>query len=648
MSFILFLPGYCLLEIIEIKRRLFTKLEKFVIAFGLSITITNLLMLVLGALKININRVSLLIAISSFSALCLAFNYYFKRNHKIQSSLTDNFSGKQVLLICLVLGISIFIRTIYLQNTMIPSATDMGHHMYWTNEIIQKGIIPNYQKTDIQITNGNYSISQPQNISDFIIGEHLIFAAIALISGLSVLSYLPILVMFSVNIMTLLAILILSLRIFESDQNSKQISIVALFFIGPLFAIAPPQAKFLAGGVIGNVISNLLLPLAIYFFIRALKEKRVSLFVLALLFSMSLFYTHHLSALLFSFTFALGITGFVFFNLCNLKKTFIHWFKLIFSLPTISFLLFAAAFAFLVYTPTYITNKAVNTVVGGVKKVEHTGLSAVDYKFIAGEPRMVFGIFGAILLAFGFLATLRSKQSWKNKLNQLLSQTKMDYGIILLFAWLAVISLITLYPTLLGISIPSGRVANYGVYPLSILAAYFFVKVYTLTAQRNISLVRQNLLFGLFTLSFIFTVQAGFHDNQENLVSTTSVVRSNQTLAAAKYLSFVAKENDQIITDHIYIPSDTWIKIFFMRDYNFPMYRANLERYENGIDRQEKCTLWMISTPNTPESKQCFEQLGVNFALVNRKNDAPQFQKNQNFWQIYSNDELNIYFNPSK
>ena len=80
-----------------------------------------------------------------------------------------------------------------------------------------------------------------------------------------------------------------------------------------------------------------------------------------------------------------------------------------------------------------------------------------------------------------------------------------------------------------------------------------------------------------------------------------------------------------------------------MQDYNFPLYRANLERYENGIDRNEKCTLNMLSMPSAPDSQKCFTDLNVNFVMVSSKNDAVQFQKNSAFWQIYANDEINIY-----
>jgi hypothetical protein len=101
-----------------------------------------------------------------------------------------------------------------------------------------------------------------------------------------------------------------------------------------------------------------------------------------------------------------------------------------------------------------------------------------------------------------------------------------------------------------------------------------------------------------------------------------------------------------VINDHQNTVGDTWVKIFFMRNYTYPLYRANNDRYENGIDRQEFCTLWMVSTPDNPDSQKCFSQLGVDFAMVSTKNDAAQFRRSQAFWQIYSGDEINIYYKP--
>ncbi|NTV41312.1 MAG: hypothetical protein HGA61_03515 [Candidatus Moranbacteria bacterium] len=522
---------------------------------------------------------------------------------------------------------------------MLPSATDMGHHMYWTNMIVQEGNIPNYQQADVVFKNGNYAISQPQNISDFIIGEHLIFSAIALVSGLSVISYFPTLVLFVINIFSLLAIFILTLRLFEKSKEKINISILTLFLLGPLFALAPPQAKFISGGVVGNIIGNFLLPLTFYFFLRAMREKNKIMLLFALVFSMNLFYTHHLTALLFALSMIIVLLLFLVTNLKNILYILKTWSSLFFSLPVLSFLFFSFIFAFFVYTPTYITNQAVKTVIGSPKKIEHTGLSMAQFKDAIGEPRLALAIFGILILSYALLKGLGSQR--KN-----FSYEKIPFHIFFLFGWIGAISTISLFPQLVKIGIPSARVANYGVYPFAITASFclaflFFKK--DDDGKRNYS-VRPGFFFSILTVIATYLIVSGFYDNSQNMAQLTSPQKINQTFNASEFLARNVSGDDQIQSDHIYIKADAWTKIFLMKDYNFPLYRANFERYENGIDKNEKCTLNMISSPNEPDSQKCFSDLNVKYIMVSGKNDSSQFQNNDSFWQIYSNNEINIYY----
>jgi hypothetical protein len=81
-----------------------------------------------------------------------------------------------------------------------------------------------------------------------------------------------------------------------------------------------------------------------------------------------------------------------------------------------------------------------------------------------------------------------------------------------------------------------------------------------------------------------------------------------------------------------------------MRDYYFPSYRANLERYENGIDKKEFCTRDMISSPGSELGRKCFSDLGTSFVMVDKMTDGAQFRKLNDFWQVYSNDKINVYY----
>jgi hypothetical protein len=626
---VLFLPGYFLLLAFFGKEKL-SLLERLVVAVGLSILVTDFLMLFLSRVGILFSRTSLISALLVFSIIC--FVIYKKRFGKLPKDHANNaffnFSSKQTYLIILILFLSIFIRSAYLQNALPSSSTDLGHHMYWSKLFAEKGAVLNYTQSEIVAKDGAYVIDAPKPISDFVVGEHLIFSAISLISGASFISAFPVLILFFINIFSLLAIFLLSLRLFQENSQSKTIALFALLFAGVLFAIDPPQAKFVGGGVVGNILGNLLIPLTFYFYIRFLREKEIGFLFFALLFSMGLFYTHHLSGLIFLLSFAGFIVLSFIFNFPETKSILLAQKKILLSPIFLSFLIFATVFVFAIYTPTYLTNSAVNTVVGAVKKIEHTGLPLLQFRNILGEARFAFGSFGLLLIIFMF------RRSFSK------------YAFLLLFSWIAVISLISLAPSLVKLSIPSGRVANYGVYPFAILGAFAFVSIFANNYPKTklASSFAQKLILSAFFAIFIFTFVSGFSANGTYLAGNGSAQRTIQTLRASEYLASQLAEDDLLASDHIYLFADSWVKLFFMRDYYFPSYRANLERYENGIDKKEFCTRDMISNPGGELGEKCYTDLGTNFVMVDKAMDAAQFQKLNNFSQVYSNDKINVYY----
>jgi len=628
IALVLFAPGYFMLLAFFGKEKLST-LERFVITLGLSILVTDFLMLTMSRVGILYTRTSLILILLFFSASCFAiYKKRFKKSPETTKTSLFDFSFRQSSLIVLILFLAIFLRSAYLQNNLPSSSTDLGHHMYWSKLFAKTGKIQNYTQSEIVLKNGTYQIDAPKPISDFVIGEHLIFTAISLISGASFISAFPVSTLLLVNIFSLLAIFILSLRLFKDSAQNKNIAIFGLLFCGTLFVINPPQAKFIGGGVIGNILGNLLIPLTFYFYLRFLKEKESVFLFFALLFSMGLFYTHHLSGLIFLLTF-IGFTLLaLMFNFQETKQIIFSQKKLPRSPLLLSFVVFALAFVFIVYTPTYLTNSAVNTVVGTVKKVEHTGLSMFQFRNVLGEARFALGSFG-LLLSF-----------------ILLRKSIHRYSFLLMLSWISVIALISLVPDLVKLSIPSGRVANYGIYPFAIIGAFAFVSVFRRVPSQSKLLLPlgQKLTLGAFLLIFVFISLNGFSDNVTYLAKNDSAKRTIQTFNASEYLATRMDGSDSLASDHVYLFADSWVKLFFMRDYYFPSYRANFERYENGIDKQEFCTRDMISNPGGELGKKCYSDLGTNFVMVDKIMDGAQFQKLDNFWQVYSNDKINIYY----
>jgi len=670
---VLFLPGYFLLLTIFAKSGKFSSLEKFVLSCGLSIISVDFLMMILNRLHIPITRASLLITLLIFMSACFAIyasrtfkmssrlfvwvnglNKFFPQNLMLRMKVRDeyrkqkndlevgektghlfNFSKRQIILIIGIIFLTIFIKADYLADNVLPSATDLGHHMYWAKEIAASGTIPPYAQKDIEQIDGGYQIGAAHSISDFIIGEHLIFAAIALLGGLDLISYFPILTLFAINLASILAIFILAIRFFEKHAQAKNIAILTLFLVGPLFAISPPQAKYVFGGVIGNIIGNLLVPIAFYFFYRALEEKNKIFATLAIFTTMGLFYTHHLTGFVLLFILALSVVLLLVFNFRRAREMTRQWLKIFFSRPVILFLVFALVFVAVIYTPSYLKNTAVNTVIGGPKKIEHQGLSFSQFKFTVGEPREALGLIGAALILF-LLYKRRNREEF-------------GYPNAFLFAWVSVIILISIFPDWMHISVPSARIGNYGSFPLSILASFVIIemagRIKINSPEGEKIFLNSKMLAAALILLFSFVVAAGFYDNAQNQSQDQLAQKTVQTFAAAQYLAKNTDAKDQILHDHVFITADSWIKLFFMRDYDFPFYRANFDRYTNGIDKKETCTLSMISTPGSADSQKCYQNLGIDFVMIG-KTDAPQFVKENSFWQVYNNGEINTYYRP--
>lgn len=621
IALLLFLPGYLLIQ--AFWKNYFNSLEKFLFSFGLSIVTVDVIMLILGKLRILINSGSILFSLAVLFAICLLIIFLKKRyfqKEETEKSENFSFSKKQIILIIAILFLSILFKTVFLSNAIFPTATDLGHHMYWSKTIAETGFLPDYAKQNIINVDGNYQISAPENISDFIIGEHLIFAAVNLISGASFVSSFPAIILLLVNILSLIAIFVLALRLFSEASYGKNVAILALYLIGPLYAIASPQAKFVSGGVIGNVIGNLFLPIIIYFIYRALKEKDAKMFLLGLIFIFGIFYTHHLSAFIFIFAFLFSAAFFVIFNFKDLIYHLKDWSKMLISPYVLGFIFLAGIFAFTIALPTYLENNAVTTAVGTPTKDTRTGLSFQQLTSTAGQARMALGLAGIVIL--------------------LILKKRKKYSSAFILGWPVALLVMSLWPNLLFVDIPSSRIASYITYPLSIAGAFALVWVFEQYRNSKEIGALQKLSISTFILIFSFITISGFYDNFQSLESGNSK-SAIKTFDAANFLAKNVGEDDYVVKDHVYIVADTWIKNFLMRNYNFPFSRAYLKRYESD---REMCTLYMISAPNSEDGKKCLNDLGINFIMVNPIYDAAQFQKTKDFWQVYANDEVAVFY----
>ena len=622
IGFLTFLPGYCLLKAIWGKKAPFSEIETFVFAFVIGLVSLDAIMLLMNKSRVSLTKMTLIGGVSLFILACGGIYFFRRKKSPTQIHTRKAFTRRQLFSIGLILLLTIFIKAVYLGDAILPSATDLGHHSYWAKSISLTGKLPTYEKVDIDL---NSHITSPAPIADFIIGEHLPLAAIQLLSGIDFISYFPAITLFLIHIMALLAMLVLSRLLFEKSPNANTIAILTLFFVGPLYALASPQMKFVSGGVVGNTVGNLLIPVVLYFLTRSLSEKNTTCMAVALFLLFGLAYTHHLS--MFVLLFIIFFSG-IFFaasNIRTLSKHLKEWVKIIFSPAVIITLLMGIFFVFFIYTPTYLNTKAVGTAVGTPTKSTRTGLTLYQLATTTGEVRMGLGIVAIILL-------LASKK-----------RTSYQYAIVL--GWSTSLLLMSYAPKLLLVNIPTNRVASYIVFPFSLLAGYGAARI--LQNMRNTedgtSSLHPRFLLAFMFIAATFAATDGMRDNAYTLNTTASPLPVLETYHAAAYLSQRTTPSDIILKDHNYLSADSWMKLSFMRGYNYPLSRGYFKRYEDETKQREQCTNLMISTPTAPEAEKCFQGTGTDYLVVNPNMDSAQFRKSNNFSQIYAADDIMIY-----
>jgi hypothetical protein len=633
---VVFLPGLIVLR--SFFTRSFTALEQFVFSVPISIATTNFLMIILGKSGIKLTATSIIISIAIFSLIIFLIPKVFPQKliegKSPKKNTPEAFTRNQGRLIILILILTIFIKTVYLSQVILPTATDLGHHMYWSKTIAITGELPHYvEQNIIQTAGGAYKIDAPAPIDDFIIGEHLIFAAIALIANLDFISGFPAITLLLINIFSLLAVFLFTMRIFASASLSKRmnisgktVAIITLFVLGPLYTLASPQAKFVSGGVIGNTIGNLFIPVILYTYWRALQEKSSKFLTLAFFLTFGLAYIHHLSTLVFLFIFAFTILIFSILHIKTLHKHIAEWFRIFFKPSPIIFAIAAIIFFFFILAPSYADPKSLHTALGAPTKATRTGLTFLQLTFSTGEGRLGLGLVGLLSLLFF-------------QLHKRFVQKNNSYTIAFVSAWGLSLLIMSLRPQWLFLDIPSNRISTYAIFPFAILSALAFTLLFEKQKTEN----HKSLTIGGFVIILTFFIVGGFYDNSQSLLSKTKAQEAIQTYRASDYLTQHNQPSDLILKDHNYIVADSWMKLSFLQGYTYPLSRGYFKRYEDETKLREQCTLWMIAVPNTDKGQKCFDDTGVNIIVVNPHFDSAQFKKSADFSSMYQSNDIAVY-----
>lgn len=627
LLFVLGFPGGAFVFFLERNGKFLTLAERITLSVVLSVVVTDFLMIVLGRVGVPLTALSVGVGIFAVSTLLVVFSR--KRLHPSGTSTRhlplageENKSG----LFLVVFTLAVCIKMLYFVPNIVPASTDLGHHSFWVQKIVLEQKLPVYEEREI-ITDsaGNFTISHTESISDFIVGEHLVLSAIAMISGKPIVSGFAMVALFVIHIMSLFAVYALARRLFEKKSYAEIVAVWALFFFGVVYALGQSQMRYVTGGAVGNIFGNLFIPTVFLMMLLTVRSKRSDLVVMSIGVLFALVYTHHLSTLLLILSLAgtLVILAMVWQRIFSERI-----FPMLANPWVIGIIVFFTLFLFFFYTPSYISNMAVNAVVGVPQNEEHLGFSFLQFARSVGESRMVFGLLGA-----GFLLFFRS--------------TRRSEEMAVLVGWLVVLSLLVLVPDALRINLPSARVANYAVFPLAILSGFSLVVLTRLLRRYG------GLSFRMSVVAMVFMVivfsYGGFLDNDTFLKPRVrQTERSLAVFSTARYSAEHIPETDIVMHDHINIPGDSWIKIFFNRDYNYPFYRALLFRYDRANDKQEKCTLYVISRPNSREAEKCQEDLNVRAIIVDEKMDGQQFQHFREYDKVYADAFHGVYVKNEK
>jgi hypothetical protein len=607
--FVFILPGFFfLLAIFGRSGEKISFFERAVLIVPSSLILVDFSVLIANKMGIPISgimMVGVILIISLLSFIVYQHRFQKKKGKKeisseevLESEKLFDFSFWQAIFILVSLVLAIFVRTAYLADTIVPSSTDLGHHMYWVQTIIDSGRLPNY------------------GMPDFIIGEHIIFAVFNLISGLKVMSAFPSLILFFMNITGIFTLAILVARLFKKRTATA----MSFFAAGVLYAISAPQGKYISGGVVGNVIGDMLIPVVLYFLYRALKEKN-SVFAGLFVFSAAgLFYTHHLSGFIFLYSMAAIILAYLALNFRRIFEIIGDWLKIFLKPFPLAILAIGIFVLIFIYTPSFLDKSAIGQATGTPSKDTRVGLTLDQIEMNVGSARLLLGAIGLIIL----ILKLKPK--------------KYKYSFSL--GWAAILLLMAYKPGWIYVNIPSSRIGNYLFLPFSLISAYALAKYFELFKRSSTKFFASVLLY---TLLF-FVITDGLSDSADAFKTKNQYQEAVQTFHSAAYLAQnLDTSQDVLLKDHVSIYGDSWYKLFFMKDYKYPLSRGLLSRYIDPTKPRETCTRDMISTPETESAKFCFSETGVNYLALNAQLEGNSFEKYPDFSKVYSSNYISVF-----
>ncbi|MBM3256127.1 MAG: nicotinamide mononucleotide transporter [Candidatus Moranbacteria bacterium] len=622
----------------------------YIFAPALGLILLDAAVLFLDRMKVDLGFWQLFLAFLAINAGLFAIDGLKNRREKKETQETL-LNRRFFWFFAAIWVASVAIRAVFYLPDVVPQDTDLGHHMYFSEWIFQQERLPEYDTSEV------------------VVGEHLVFAVLSKLSGVSILSALALLILAFYNLLSVVALYFISLAL----SSNQKIALLALFFSGIYFAVDPPGARYIKGGVVGNTFGNLFIALIFllvfmffrWFFhyckkseVRTHPRKLVApLFSLFLVIFAGLFYTHHLSTflllimliLVFAFFLALPFALKRKEAKANLRKIGLIL-KNLFLAPRFLFTLaIIVLFPLFIYLPYYLKEQAVETVIGTPVKDTRIGIQLDEAPGKFGLARTVFALVGLgyVILYLLYAASKRftfvRQSAFLRRLRESYQKRNSLFFLmyfLVFFGWFLPLSILSFFPQWVKIDLPSRRVINYQIYPVIAFSALGAYLAFRLLANRIKSRKMFAAVAGLVLAGVLWDGTSDFRAVYSGKNKFEDAVA---LFHASGYLAGNTPRDAVIIKDHRSIAGDSWIKFFVMRGYDYFLSRTYDYKYGSVDSKLDICTKETVDLPASDPATDCFGQKGINYVVLKPQGDDFLFWKEKDFKSIYFNDYIVIF-----
>ena len=211
---------------------------------------------------------------------------------------------------------------------------------------------------------------------------------------------------------------------------------------------------------------------------------------------------------------------------------------------------------------------------------------------------------------------------------------------MLFTSWILVLFILSFVPELFKLSLPSSRIANYLITPFAIMGGFFLYSIFIWFKRIFSSRIIYNLSV-MFILSFVFF--DSFVSSERYFNPTIEIAEVRDLYSASSYLSSVIQDDELVLTDHVYVNGDSWIKFFLNKSYDDVLFRTFPFRYEPPFNL-DTCPRDMVLSPLSSYSQKCFVKYRVKYILLAKNHVPKDYTSSNQFTQIYSNDHFKIFF----